>query len=64
MITVAGKGFNPSEKHINNNKNILITYANWQLNEIQLQEFKGPKRRKSEASGDKKKKKSFQGLWT
>lgn len=47
------KGFAPPGKHTYNNKDILVTHATWQLNEVQLQVSKGSRRRRFEASGNK-----------
>lgn len=41
---VLGKGFNPSGKHANKNKCILLALTRWQLKEVQLQVFKCPER--------------------
>ena len=50
----SGKGsLNLSRKHTYNNKNMLITHTKWQANEVQLQVFKGSRRKTSEASEDK-----------
>ena len=49
----AGEVFNLSGKHTYNNKNILVIYTKWQLNEVQLQVFEGSRGRRSEASGNK-----------
>ena len=45
MLHGTGEGFNPFGKHTCNSKHILlITHTKWQLNEVQLQMFKGPER--------------------
>ena len=48
------EGLNLWEKHTysDNKENIFITHTKWQLNEVQLQVFKGSRGRRSE---DKKK---------
>lgn len=58
---VAGKGSNPSGKHTNKNKNILITYTRWQLKEVKLQVFKCPEGGKLRPPRTKK---VSPGLWT
>lgn len=44
IILVAEEGFNPSRKYTYNNKNILTTHPECQLNEVQMHGLKGAQR--------------------
>ena len=47
----------------NNNNNLWITHTKRELNEVQLQVFKGARKRRSEASRDKNRFLFFSELW-